>query len=174
MFNRVFQFYEFNFDYTNEKTFLETLREEGLSAFEDKKKLRSAIVFTQQNKTEMINTANILLERYQLQLPKKAEKLISEFLNQQFEITSQNKKIFYHPSNETDDSLWATLLSLKNIKIFAQESKIEFVNPWEKQDIVVHGEGKKSAKEVVFSTKKIRMNHREGYTSAEFRRRIRI
>ncbi len=173
MYNKVYAFYEFNFDYTNEKTFMELLIEQGVPAYEDKKKLRSAIAFTQKNKAEMVNTANVLLEHFDLQFPVKAEKLLSEFLNQQFEIGANGKKTFYHPSNENDDSLWSTLLALKNVIVFTQESKEQFVNPWEKTDIEVHGSKKKSAKEVVFSTKNTRMKNRETYTSAENRRGMR-
>jgi len=170
MFYRSFSPYEFNFDFTNEKTFLELLRENNIPAYLDKKKLRSAIAFTQKNKAEMVNVAQVLLEKYQLQLPKKAEKLLAEFLNQQYETDDMGKTKYYHPSNENDDSLWSTLLALKNVVVFATKEVASFVNPWEKADEMVHGTNRKSAKEVVFSTKKMRMDNRQRYVPAETRR----
>ena len=169
MYYKVFQWQELNFDYTNEKSFLEMLQSEDVPAYEDKKKLRSAIAFSQKNKAEMVNTAVILLERYQIQLPAGADKMLQQFLNQQYEEDDYGKKKFYHPSNENDDILWSSLLALKNIVIFVQKDKMTFVNPWEKQDEKV-APNRKQAKEVVFSTRKMRMDNRAGYVPAEMRR----
>jgi len=134
MFYAAFQPYEINVDYTNEKMFIEELQANDVPVIVDPKKKRGAIAFTNANKDEMIGNTRMLLERYQFQLPKTAEKLISQFLNQQFEIFNENKRKYYHPSNEHDDSLWATLLALKNISIMSVDDVTTFVNPWEKHD----------------------------------------
>lgn len=91
-------------------------------------------------------------------------------MNQQYEVNEMQQKKFYHPSNENDDSLWSTLLALKNIVINTPKSVSAFVNPWEKQDEKVHGPNRKKAQEVLFSTKKDRFKNRKTYVPAEMRR----
>jgi len=172
MFYRVFSPYEFNVDYSNEKTFLEVMRDNDVAIHNDGKNVRGAIAFTNRNKAEMVSTTRILLENFQLQLPKSAEKLISQFLNQQFEINEQGNYKYFHPSNEHDDALWSTLLALKNIHIETDESILTFKNPWEKFDDEVHGPMKESTKEVLVSNKKMsRRGRGETYRPAETRRR---
>jgi len=171
MFYKVYSPYEFNIDYTNEKSFIEMLHNEDVPIIIDKNMKRGAIQFSNKNKTEMINNTRILLEQFQLQLPKESEELISQFLNQQFEVNEQGKYKFFHPSNEHDDGLWATLLALKNITLFTAEDVINFQNPWDKHDEKIHGVNRKKAKEVVYSTKKLRERNR--YTFAEQRRQLR-
>ena len=173
MLYKVFQWHEFNFDYSNEKGFVEMLIDEDVPAVLSKGFVRGGIPFSNKNKAEMVTAARVLLEKFKFQLPKKAEKLLSEFLNQQYEVNEQGLKKYYHPSNENDDSLWSTLLALKNVKIFEAAKEAEhFVNPWEQYDDDVHGIAKKSAKEVVFSTAKIRSDNRTPYVTAAARRRL--
>jgi len=174
MFYKAYQWCEFNFDYTNEKGFMESLIENNVPAFIDKTKKRSAIAFTQKNKAEMVNTAVTLLEKFQVALPASAEKLLSEFLNQQYETDPLGRKKFYHPSNENDDSLWSTLLAWKNIMI-SREANVRstFVNPWERRDEQVHGPKENSVKEVLFANQKSRRDYREtnrSYMPADLRR----
>jgi hypothetical protein len=154
LFHKVFQPGEFNVDYTNEKGFIETLNEYEVNVINDNKQKRGAIAFTQKNKSEMVNNAKMMLEKYLLQLPKENEMLISQFLNQQYEMSESGKYKFYHPSNEHDDCLWASLLALKNITMFSAEEITTFVNPWEKRDKEIHGEMNKTPKEVLFATQK--------------------
>ena len=168
MFYKYYSPYEFNFDYTNEKGFLEMLQHNNVPVSIDKNMKRGPIAFTQKNKTEMVNTTRILLENWQLQLPKTDEELISEFLNQQFEKNDAGKYKYFHPTNENDDSLWSTLLALKNITLYTAEDIIEFVNPWDKQDERIHGVSRRKVKEVVYSSKKHRERGR--YQFAEQKR----
>lgn len=153
---KVYQPYEWNVDYSNEKSFIDILIENEIPVVQDGKNIRGAIAFTNKNKSEMISTAQILLENYAFQLPKKAELLLSQFLNQQFEITGSGIYRYFHPSNEHDDHLWSTLLALKNITLSTATDQIKFQNPWEKYDEQVHGDAKKSAKEVLLATSKYR------------------
>lgn len=168
--HRVFSPYEFNVDYSNEKTFLEVLQDNDIPIAYKKDNTRGAIAFTQKNKTEMVSTVRILLENYQLQLPKKAETLISQFLNQQFEITDSGQYKYFHPSNEHDDALWSTLLALKNLHVMTDTDILTFKNPWEKtHDAKIPGRDSSSTREVLISNKKRR--DRSRYEPAEFRRR---
>jgi len=171
LFYKVFSPYEFNIDYSNEKTFLDVMRDNNIGINNDGKNIRGAIAFTAKNKVEMVSTARILLENYLLQLPKSAELLISQFLNQQFEVNEQENYKYFHPSNEHDDALWSILLALKNVHI-ATETIIEsFSNPWQEFDKKVHGELLDSPKEALSSHKKLKRYERnEGYVSAEMRR----
>ena len=170
LFYKVFSPYEFNVDYSNEKTFLEVLRDNDIGILNDGKNKRGAIAFTQKNKAEMVSTARILLENFQIQFPKGAENLISQFLNQQFEINAQGNYTYFHPSNEHDDALWSTLLALKNLNISTDESIQSFSNPWEKFDKELHGEMVESTKEVLTTRKKLKRQHRDRYISSELRR----
>jgi len=169
MFYRVFQPYEFNFDYTNEKGFLERLRENDVPAYVDKKRIRSAIAFGNKNKNEMVNTTRMLLEQFQVQFPEGAEDLIQEFLNQQFEVNSSGQKAYFHPSGENDDSLWSTLLALKNITTMSSTEVLTFVNPWERHDDIVRGTENTGTREVLIANKKLRKRGRR-YQSAQKRR----
>ena len=166
MFYKVFQPHTFNVDYSNEKSFIDTLRDYEVPIIVDKKNHTGAIAFTNKNKSEMVTTTKILLENYQLQLPRKAEKMISQFLNQQFEEVGNVIK-YFHPSNENDDMLWSILLALKNTTLFTTEDIATFKNPWEKHNENVHGD-KKSVKEVLSTTRKYRSH---GYIPAEYRRK---
>lgn len=171
MFYKIYQPYELNLDYTNEKSFVEMLQEAGVPVVVDKAMVRGAIQFTSKNKSEMVNTTKILLENYQLCLPRTAEVLISQFLNQQFELSEQKKYKFFHPSNEHDDSLWSTLLALKNISLLSFEEITSFVNVWEKHDDKIHGTMRETTKEVLFATSEKHWSKRgQNYTPAEFRR----
>ena len=169
VFYRIFEPYEFNIDYSNEKMFVEELLKNGINVTHTSENKRGAIAFTIRNKTEMVSTARVLLEQYQLQLPKKAENLISEFLNQQFEITQNNLYKYFHPSNEHDDSLWSTLLALKNMHIEVDTTKIDFVNVWEEHDESIKKSWNVSTREVMFVNKQRR--NRDRYTPANMRRR---
>lgn len=169
IFHRAFGPYEFNFDYTNEKGFLERLRENDVPAYIDKKRIRSAIAFGNKNKGEMINTTRLLLEQYQLQLPSSAEMMIQEFLNQQFELNSQEQKSYFHPSGENDDSLWSTLLALKNITTFTTDDILTFKNIWERTDEEHHGPNRKITSEVLIANQSLRQRGR-GYQTAQSRR----
>jgi len=172
MFYKVFSPYEFNLDYSNEKTFLEVLRDNDVAVSMDGKNQRGAIAFTNKNKAEMVSAARILLENYQVQFPKSAEKLISQFLNQQFEINDQQNYKYFHPSHEHDDALWSTLLALKNLHIETDHSMISFKNPWEKFDDNVHGPLREKTSDALISHKKLkRIDRGEGYKSADMRRR---
>lgn len=136
---RIFQPVEFNIDYTNEKSFVDILREKDVPVILDQKSGRGALAFTQINKREMISNTRVLLENKQLVLPIRAELLMSQFRNQMFEITEQQKFVYYHPTNENDDELWSTLLALKNVNLQTAVDIINFINPWEKRfDNVVH------------------------------------
>jgi len=172
MFYRVYQPHEFNFDYSNEKMFLEALLDAGVNVAHTSANDRGAVAFTNKNKTEMVTTARVLLENYQLQLPKSAEMLISQFLNQQFEITEQGLYKYFHPSNEHDDALWSLLLALKLEHIedgSLTSASVSFVNPWEKQDDIVHKNSKIPTSEVLVTNKRLRTSGR--YESASSRRR---
>lgn len=171
MFYRVFSPHEFNIDYSNEKSFLEMLQENEIGIVNDGKNERGAIAFTNKNKAEMVSNARILLENYQMKIPKSAELLISQFLNQQYEINEQQNYKYFHPSNEHDDALWSTLLALKNVTLLTDSSTQNFVNPWEKFDEEVHKEWHESTKEVLStnSTRK-RHNFRNDYINADMRR----
>lgn len=172
MFYKVFQHYDFNIDYTNESSFIEILKDKGLAIYGDKYKNRGLIRFNNKNKGEMINNARILLEQFQLNLPKKAESLISQFLNQQYEVNAQNQYIYFHPSGEHDDELWSVLLALKNITLLSVEEITTFVNPWEKNfDEVIHSAVAPKTKELLLinkSRKERRMKDR--YIPAAMRR----
>jgi len=172
MFHKVFSPYEFNFDYSNEKMFIEALQDNDIGVTNDGKNVRGAVAFTNKNKAEMVSTARVLLENYQLQLPKSAEKLISQFLNQQYEVNEQQNYKYFHPSNEHDDALWSALLALKNMHILTDSSVISFKNPWEKFDDSIHGPLREKTSDVLVSTKKMRRRERgETYQPAETRRR---
>ncbi|MDD3106298.1 MAG: hypothetical protein PHP65_00635 [Bacilli bacterium] len=134
---RIYQPSEFNFDYTNEKTFAEELIEQGINIINDGKNKTGAIAFSSKLKIQMVMNTRLLLEKHLLQLPKSAELLISQFLNQQYEIAENDNQTykFYHPSNEHDDALWSTLLALKNVKLSEFDGKIATTqNPWRKHD----------------------------------------
>lgn len=175
MFHKVFSPYEFNIDYSNEKMFLEALQDNDIGITNDGKNIRGAIAFTNKNKAEMVSTARVLLENFQLQLPKGAENLISQFLNQQFEVNDQQNYKYFHPSNEHDDALWSTLLALKNMHIMTGDDIMSFQNPWEKFDEEVHGQYAGGTKDALSSSRKLsrreelRDRHR-GYISADMRR----
>lgn len=169
---KYFQPYEFNFDYTNEKGFAERLTENEVPVFHDKNKKRGAIAFTQQNKTEMINTTVVLLEKFQLQLPKEDEVLIQQFMNQQFEMSDNGKYKYFHPSNENDDALWATLLALKNVSLLTGNDVIAFVNPWEKTDIKIHGDVV-NRRELMVATQNLRSRNRMRIPETNHRGRMR-
>lgn len=169
-FHKVYSPYEFNIDYSNEKSFIEMLLENEVNVIQNKENKRGAIAFTTKNKTEMVSTARVLLENYALQLPKSAEMLVSQFLNQQFEIVNNTYK-YFHPSNEHDDMLWSTLLALKNSTLMSSEDFVTFKNPWEKFDEEVHGLTKESVKDSLASHQKLkRFDNNRKYISAESRR----
>jgi intein/homing endonuclease len=166
MFYIVYQFYEFNIDYTNERSFIEMLQEQNVPVIFDPKKKRGAMPFNPQNKIEMVNNAKILFERYQLQLPLDNELMLAQFMNQQFEITENQKYKFFHPTNEHDDILWSSLLALKNVGAMTVTDLVDFVNPWEKFNEKTHP-GQPSTKEVLIANQKLR---REEYIPADMRR----
>ena len=172
MFHRIFQPYEFNFDYSNEKGFKERLIENDIPVVDKSEHVQGAIPFTSRNKTEMVSTTRILLENYALQLPKKADTLLSQFLNQQFEKSETGVIKYFHPTNEHDDSLWSSLLALKNITISSAEDIISFKNPWEKFDEEVHGPTKKETytRDVLVANRERRDRGRRMYTNADFKR----
>jgi len=167
MFHRIYSPYEFNIDYSNEKMFLEALQDNNVNITHTSENARGAIAFTAKNKTEMVSAARILLENYQLQLPKLAEKLLSQFLNQQFEMSENGVYKYFHPSNEHDDQLWSILLALKNIHILTDTEVTEFTNPWEKHDQQVGYQ--ESNKELLYTNKQRR--NRDRYVPAASRRR---
>jgi len=136
---RIYRWNEFNLDYTNEKSFVEILKENDVSVVVNGENKRGAINFTTKVKTEMVNNAKVLLEQFQLCLPSSHEKMLQQFMNQQFEVNEAGKYKYYHPSNEHDDILWATLLALKNVRIADRDEKVQFVNPWERFNEDVHG-----------------------------------
>jgi phage FluMu gp28-like protein len=172
-FHKVYQPSEFNIDYTNEKSFIEMLQENNIPVVVDPKMTRGAIQFTSKNKSEMVNTVKILLENFQLCVPRNAEQLISQFLNQQFEMSEQGKYKFFHPSNEHDDALWSTLLALKNVTLLTAMDIITWKNPWEHFDDKVHGENRKTAGEVLATNQRFARERRE-YVPAEQRRSARF
>lgn len=134
---RIFQPSEFNVDYTNEKTFVEELIEQGVNIINDGKNRTGAIAFSSKVKIQMVMNTRLLLEKHLMQFPKSAELLISQFLNQQYEISENDGQTykFYHPSNEHDDALWSTLLALKNVKLSEFEGFTATTqNPWRKHD----------------------------------------
>lgn len=151
---RIYDIYrpvEYNLDYTNEKSFADHLIEAGVPiSLPDRRKHKTsnvlqtgAIAFTQKNKTEMINNCQLLLENRQICFPKKAELLLAQFMNQQFEYNEETKNYkYYHPTNEHDDGLWAALLALKNVKLQVVDTKMDFANPWSTYDEQIHPEKK--------------------------------
>lgn len=167
----IFQPYEFNIDYSNEKSFIDILIDHGVPVTLDGKNVKGAIAFTNKNKSEMVNTARILLENYQLNLPKSADTLITQFLNQQFEVSETGVYKYYHPSNEHDDMLWSTLLALKNIPFSSVIDTISFKNPWEKYDEETHG-SKRDYKDALSTSKHYRNSTRRVHISAESRRNV--
>jgi len=171
MFYKIFQPHEWNIDYSNEKSFLEILRENNVPIINNPDNERGAVAFTTKNKTEMVSVARILLENYQFQLPKEAELLISQFLNQQFEISETGVYKYFHPSNEHDDMLWSVLLALKNTTLTTSADMMTWRNPWEKFTDELHGVHAKSGREVLSSTKEMRMRDRSHrYQYSESRR----
>ena len=172
-FHKVYQPMEFNIDYTNEKAFIEMLQENNIPVTQDPKMQRGAIQFTNKNKAEMVNTTKILLENYQLCIPRDAELLISQFLNQQFEMSEQGKYKFFHPSNEHDDCLWSSLLALKNITLLNVEDIIMWKNPWEAFDTRTKGEMRETPREVLVANAKYTRD-RNTYVSADQRRGSRM
>jgi len=174
----IFKPMEFNVDYSSEKSFVDILRDNGVpvvletEARKGKGKTRlknktGAIAFTQKMKTEMVNNARVLLEKYELQLPGKAETLLSQFMNQQFEYNEETKKYkYYHPSNENDDALWSSLLALKNVRVMQTDDKIKFVNPWQKYDDSVHNKNQKD----VVAVQSNYNRRKESYRLSAFRR----
>ena len=174
VFHKVYQPIEMNIDYTNEKAFIEILQENNVPVVRDAKMIRGAIQFTSKNKSEMVNTTKILLENFQLCLPKDSEKLISQFLNQQFEISDGKKIRFFHPSQEHDDALWSTLLALKNVTLLTFEDIVTWSNPWEKFAEQVHSiNNRPTAREVLLANAKYTKERRQ-YQSAEDRRMFRF
>jgi len=175
LFHKIFSPYEFNIDYSNEKAFIEQLVENNVGVIIDPANKRGAIAFTNKNKTQMISTTRILLENFQLQLPSEAEKLISQFLNQQFEITENQMYKYFHPSNENDDHLWSILLALKNVTASSADDITTFTNPWEKFDRASHGITEKTTKEALSSHKELsHRNRSHRYEPAETRRQTRF
>jgi len=156
--SRIYQIGETNLDYTNEKGFLERLQENDVAISSDTAKIKSMgpIVFTSKNKAEMVSAAVLLLENFSLQLPRTAEKLISQFLNQQYEITGNDMYKYYHPTNEHDDMLWSTLLALKNIKLYEFKDTIAQANSWEKYDEIIHPEKQNTVSEILASNQLMR------------------
>ena len=139
---RVYRWMEFNIDYTNERTFVEVLKENDVSVVVNGENKTGAISFTTKVKTEMVNNTRVLLEQKQLMLPMSAEMMLHQFMNQQFEVNEAGKYKYYHPSNEHDDILWSSLLALKNVHIADRDEKVSFINPWERQDEMIHGNTK--------------------------------
>ena len=132
--HKAFRPSEFNFDYTNEKGYKERLLENDVPVVDRPDRLYGAIPFTNKSKTEMVTNARMLLEKFQVQLPMNDEKLLMEFKNQQFEVNEGGLYKYYHPSNEHDDSLWASLLALKNVNIIDDGGNINAVDSWKKHD----------------------------------------
>ena len=92
-------------------------------------------------------------------------------MNQQFEMTDNQKYKYFHPTNEHDDALWSTLLALKNISLLTHEDIVSFSNPWQKQDEKIHGPMHETAKEVMFATNQNHWKRRSKiYIPMEFRR----
>ena len=144
--NDIFQFNEINVDYTSEKSFVDMLVENGVPIVYDKKFRTGTVVFNTDTKTQMINKVQSLIQKtierdkYLLMLPMSAERLILQFTQQQYEVTGNGKYKYYHPTNSHDDMLWSTLLALKNVSIFSDESTYgdhSKVDPWMKHDIKV-------------------------------------
>jgi len=177
----IFKPMEFNVDYSSEKSFVDILRNKGVPVvlsetgktkgkkgrFRGGKNKTGALAFTQRMKTEMVNNARILFEKYELQLPSKNENLLSQFMNQQFEYNEETKKYkYYHPSNEHDDGLWSSLLALKNVRLRLTDDKVKFTNPWLKYDEEVHNTNQKD----VVSAKSNYERRRDSYQPTEFRR----
>ena len=79
------------------------------------------------------------------------------------------QKSFFHPTGENDDSLWSTLLALKNITTLSTNDITTFKNPWEKHDELYHGTRKNSVREVLIANKSLRQRGR-GYETAQSRR----
>lgn len=155
---RVYEPMEFNLDYTNEKGFPDELIANDVPVIIEKDNVRGTITFNSKVKTEMVTNAQILLEKYQLQLPTKAEKCIRQFMNQQFEISDVGKYTYYHPSNENDDMLWSTLLALKNIKYIDSSSEVSYINPWDRHNLPIYGANK--AKEGLMVVKSMKNDRR--------------
>lgn len=130
----LFQTYEENYDWTNEKGFKDLLIQNGMPAIENKNK-RGLIVFNEKIKTEMISKMQVLMQNALIVFPKKCENLFKQMTEQQFEITPRNTYKYYHPSNSHDDLLWALLLSTKNIIIDGLENeKFYLINRFVKED----------------------------------------
>jgi Terminase large subunit, T4likevirus-type, N-terminal len=172
-FYKYFQPHEFNFDYTNEKGFAERLVEKGVAVVHEQEMKYGAITFNQKNKTEMVNNARLLLERYQIHLPAEDEELIREFQNQQFELSEGGKYKYFHPSEEHDDSLWACLLALKNVELMSMNEVAVYVNPWQKTDAIVHRGEKQKMSEVATAGMAVKYRG-TAYRPAEQRRRLRF
>ncbi len=179
---KIYGWHEFNIDYTNEKGFVEMLQSNDVPVvIKPKRKKnqktniieRGAIAFTNKNKQEMVNTAVVLLENFHLQLPLDDEKTLKEFLNQQYETNDIGQVKYYHPSNENDDALWATLLALKNVTHYTVVDVTNFVNPWNKHDEMVRGDDGRSVNEVTIANKKYNEKRRKGYKTADQRRSAR-
>ena len=90
-------------------------------------------------------------------------------MNQQFELVNNLRK-FFHPSNEHDDALWATLLALKNISYLSSDEITGWANPWDKMDDQRHGPNRKITSEVLVANNNLRKRDRNMYFPAEMRR----
>lgn len=170
---RVYAIYEpneFNLDYTNEKGFPDILIENDVPIIVAKDNVRGTITFQSKVKTEMVTNAQILLEKFQFQLPTKNEVCIQQFMNQQFEISDVGKYTYYHPSNENDDRLWSTLLALKNVHYIDTGSEVKFLNPWDKHNEAVYG-ANKSTKEELRAVNSIKMSRKNRHLSPYARNR---
>lgn len=133
--NTLFEPYEINIDWTNEKGFKDYLNENDIMLPEDKN--YGLIIFSTQTKTEMITNAQALIQKGLIRLPEKEEILFQQFVQQQYEVVNGKYK-FYHPTNSHDDQLWATLLALKNVKFDASDVKDQAtINIWEEHNKIV-------------------------------------
>jgi len=133
--NKVYEPYEINIDWTNEKGFKDYLLENDIAAPEGKP--YGLIVFTTQTKIEMITNAQALIQKGLLRLPEKEEILFQQFTQQQYEVVNGKYK-YYHPTNSHDDQLWGTLLALKNVSFEAEDVKDQAtINIWEDHNKIV-------------------------------------
>jgi len=169
--NKIYEPYEINIDWTNEKGFKDYLLENDIPAPE--KKPYGLIVFTTQTKIEMITNAQALIQKGLMRLPEKEEILFQQFTQQQYEIVNGKYK-YYHPTNSHDDQLWASLLALKNVSFEADDVKDQAtINIWEDHNKIVGYEetrykdfAKNSSKQ--FGRKKLgKLNSRKRKTKNE-------
>lgn len=109
MLNSHYQFSAINVDQTGEKGWGDLATEFGIPI--------NPIIFTLDNKMAMNDNLRVLFEKRILRLPRAATTLYSQIVNQQYEMTMNGKKRYYHSYDSHDDELYALALAAMALTI---------------------------------------------------------